>query len=499
MTHINKIIKNTTTVFLFGIITFVLGYLLRLLIARNMSLSEFGLFYSVFAFVCIFNLFRSFGLEISLTKFISSKKKNNNTSEIMSAIFMVFITKLIIAFIISMSLILLATFLSKYYFKSPLAAPLLILIALSYLVSIFLDVFSAIFQGLQKMCLYSLIEFLRNFFVIVITLIFFYFNHKQTAPAWGYFLSPVIITIIFLIFYRNQVFKFFKSFKLKNDTNKKTFNTLIAYAIPVFIGSIGVLFVNYTDTLTLTYFKTLEDVGLYNAALPTASMLLFFSTALGIVLFPIFSKYYSNGENNKIKTYINLFYKHIIFLTLPFFLIMIFFSDSIITILFGSSYISSSILLKVLSLGFFFYSIANINITIINSINKPTISTKLISLCAILNLILNIILVPIIGTLGAAISTIVSFFILFIVSTIVLWKITKFEFPIGKWILDLILGFVFIGLLYLLKEAIKTNIYLEIIITAGIGLLCYLGLGQMLKLIDIKELILLFKKSIKNK
>ena len=52
MTNYTKFaIKGATTVLILSAIGAFLGYLVRLVLARNLSVEEYGLFYSVFAFL----------------------------------------------------------------------------------------------------------------------------------------------------------------------------------------------------------------------------------------------------------------------------------------------------------------------------------------------------------------------------------------------------------------------------------------------------------------
>ena len=45
--YVEKIAKGSITIFLLSIIASIVGYLLRLFLARNLSVSDFGLFFSV--------------------------------------------------------------------------------------------------------------------------------------------------------------------------------------------------------------------------------------------------------------------------------------------------------------------------------------------------------------------------------------------------------------------------------------------------------------------
>ena len=67
-------INSTFFVSIFGIISIILAYSLRIILAKNLSLEDFGLFYAVFSFVSLFLFFEGFGTSTALVKFISQFK-----------------------------------------------------------------------------------------------------------------------------------------------------------------------------------------------------------------------------------------------------------------------------------------------------------------------------------------------------------------------------------------------------------------------------------------
>ena len=56
--------------FITSIIAAFLGYLVRLVMVRNLSVEDVGLFYSVFSFLSVINIFKAIGTDTALIKFI---------------------------------------------------------------------------------------------------------------------------------------------------------------------------------------------------------------------------------------------------------------------------------------------------------------------------------------------------------------------------------------------------------------------------------------------
>ena len=58
-------------VFITIIIGSFLAYLIRIILARNLSIEGYGLFYAVFTFIVFFSLFKDIGLRNAGVKFIA--------------------------------------------------------------------------------------------------------------------------------------------------------------------------------------------------------------------------------------------------------------------------------------------------------------------------------------------------------------------------------------------------------------------------------------------
>ena len=80
--YTRKTVRGAGLVFVFSIFAAALGYLTRLVIARNLTLEEYGLFYSIFALVMLFGLFKDFGPGAALAKFIAEFKVNKEFGKI---------------------------------------------------------------------------------------------------------------------------------------------------------------------------------------------------------------------------------------------------------------------------------------------------------------------------------------------------------------------------------------------------------------------------------
>ena len=66
MNYAKRVFKGTVIVFVISLLSALLGYLIRLVLARGISQESYGVFYAVFSFFGLIALFRDYGADASL-------------------------------------------------------------------------------------------------------------------------------------------------------------------------------------------------------------------------------------------------------------------------------------------------------------------------------------------------------------------------------------------------------------------------------------------------
>jgi len=494
MNYTRKAVRGAGFVFVVSLLAAFLAYLFRLLLARNLTQTEYGLFYAVYGLLIFSTVFNNLGTSQALVKFIPEFKVKKRFNSIKNSIIYVAIIQLIISILIAFVLILFSDFLALNYFRNPQASLIIELFAIIFLLRPFTSLLTYIFQGFQRMKYFASVDFLRTSFILIITFLGFKLAKTVLVPTFAYLFTPIILLIILVPLLLKKVFPEFLEIKFTLD--KKLIKKLIFFGFPLIFMSIGGLILNYTDTVMLTYFSGLKQVGLYNAALPTANILGYFSIALMAVVFPLTAELWARGHKEQLLDGINLLYRYSFIVILPLALTIFSFPEIILNILFGHTYVPASSVLRILSLGIIVMTITRINFSAISGIGKPKLIAKIILIGAILNIILNFILIPKYGMVGAAVTTFVGYLLMMGLSVANLKKLIGARAPIKYWIKNLFLGLIFVLIIFYLKNLLVLNVYLELAIVIGIAGIIYSGLVFALKLITITEIKELIKRVI---
>jgi len=471
--YARRLVKGSTIVFTGLIAAGLVGFLLRMFLARNLSVADYGLFYAVFSLVSFFSLFRDLGLNSALVKYIPEFQVHRDFRSIKSAIISVTLFQAIFALLITALLFVFSDWFALEFFKSEAAVGPLQILSIWFFIMVFYSVIRSVFQGLQNMLIYSALEFSW------ITLVLFWsiilvgdFCLGPFGVASAYLLSTLVMNALGLVYFRMRYQRVFEG---KPANVKLLSKKLFMFALPVFIGSLGVMILSYMDTIMLTIFRTLPEVGYYQAAQPTASILWTFVVALTTVLFPMVSELWAKREQVLLSTTLHFSIKFLFVLIVPAALTFIAFPDIILRLLFGDEYLAGVTALRILSGGMVVYMFFAILANVMSGINKPSINTKVVVAMACLNFLGNLLLIPKYGIEGAAITTFCSYlfgtFALFRYSK----KYVKFVMPTSYLFKTSVGGMLTLFLISALKFVIVLPPWPEAFIVMILSLIFYVG------------------------
>jgi len=484
MSYSKRAIRASLFAFVSALFVAVIGYLIRIILARNLSVEDYGLYFAVFAFVSFVLFFRDFGLGSALIKYIAEYRVKSQHPEIKTSIYSVFYSLLAFSLIYGLLLFFGAPYISTYYFKDERAL-LLLYFFIAYILFSALTIFlKSIFQGFQKIKTFSMVEVVRMIFVLILILIFLKLDYNIYSPIFAQVISWILVFLMFLPFF----FKTFPYFKYRTKNLLSITKNLYSFGFAVTFTQIGSKIISRADTLMLTYFTSLTDVGIYNVVLPSALLFLFFGTSISTILYPMVSELWAKKDKKRLSEGIQLVYKYTFIIAIPLFLAFFAFSQVFIRLMFGEGYIGGVLTFQILLLGILFYLVAGINNNILAGIGKPKIVTKIILLTAGINIILNLIMIPLFGISGAGIATSFSYVLVMVMSTRSVSSYVQLSIPWKEWIKTFLIGGIFLVVIYSIKEFLNINIWLKVIISISIASAIYLLSLYVLKIIDVQEI-----------
>ena len=484
--YTKKVVVGGSLVLIFTVSAAFFGYLIRLVTARSLPPAEFGLVYSIFATFGLFSILQHLGLNEALVKYLAEFKVHRQLGKIKSAMVFTLVFQLVTAFILAAIFWMIAPWLAENYFKSQLAVGGVRLYAVAIFLSPVENFFFSVFRGYQKPFWYSAANLARMAFIFVATIILLSFSKTITSPILAYVLVYALSFLVYLPYFLKKMFPGF--FKIQFNSFNVVAKKLVHFGIPVIIAGAASTVISYTDTVLITFFKTLNDVAIYAAAIPTAGLLWFFGSSLAIILLPLSSEMWKRKHSHLMSEGVNLLYKYGIILVVPFVVLMAVFPELILRVLFGAEYSAGATVLMILSVAALFFTIGQINIALLSGMGKPRINARIVIIAAIFNFASNLVLIPLIGIAGAAISTGIAFALIGILGSIRLRKEISFSYPVSAWIKTAACAAVFLVSVLIMKNVLSMGMLAKIIISLVIGLIIYAAMILLTKTVTIHEI-----------
>lgn len=482
-------LRRSIISFIFTILAVILSYVFRFFLAQHTSVAQFGLFYSMLSFFTFLLIFVELGfgpvmIKTIVTNNLQKKRVAQTEAANKELLLSAFLFQLVItAIIVIITIIFADVILNNFFHTAETYAKLaFLLMALWFLTQPIFYFFNALYLGFQRTSWYALFDASKIIVSFILLLLFVFIPSinilNNLAPFLAYGLMNISLLLIGLPTIRYLLPYFFTT---AIQLSLKKVITILRESIYIGLAGFSWIIITQIDTLLLTYFRTLEEVGLYQAALPFSTIFSFFSGALVIVLIPASAELYYSKKLNTLATLLSSLYKGIAMAILPLAVILAVFAKQIILFFFGSAYLASTVAVQYFAASAVFYVFAMINGTVLNSIGNGKTVFRYTCLVCIMSLLLNLLLIPNYGIIGATISNVISFLVLLVASLYSLMQRVPFLWFTKETARLLAVTILFAILLITLKSTIGTTIT-QGIISITVALAVYIALLSLCKI-----------------
>ena len=404
-----KYFKNTSWVLVEKIIRFTVGLFVGVWVARYLGPERFGLLSYAQSFVGLFTIIASLGLDGIVVRELV--KNNNLNDEIIGTAFWL---KLIAAFGVLLILAIAINLTSNDTYTN-----ILIFIIASATIFQSFNVVDFYFQSkvMSKFVVYANIISLFLSSIVKITLIL---NEAPlVAFAWVILFDSFILACGFIYFYIKKNLKF----KIKNLKLKiKTATSLLKDSWPLILSGIAISIYMKIDQVMIKEMMNAEAVGQYAAAVRLSEVWYFIPMVITASLFPAIV----NAKKVSEKLYygrLQKLYDLNFFIALILGLPVIVFSNFIVELLYGQQFNQSAQILSIhMFCGFLvFMGVVRGKWMLNENLQRYDLFIHIIG--AIANIIFNYIFISLLGIIGAAYATLLSYIFTLFFSSLIIRKI----------------------------------------------------------------------------
>ena len=471
-----KLIAKTSFVVLIGLFFAKLfTYIFRITVARYYGPEVYGLFSLSLMVIAWFTAFVSLGFLEGILRFIPFYRGRNQINKIKYTVKLTSKIIIISGIISGVLLFLLSKYISITFFHSEELIPFLKISSILIVIWMLASLYTYIIRAYEKTSSYSFIyNILQNLLRLVFLIFLIFLGLKGEATILAYFLGAFCILVISYLFCRYKLPLIFGPCRLDRKKKKAVSREIFNYSWPtVFNSLIATIFV-WIDSFSIGYFRTVADVGIYNVAIPIATLLLIAPDLFTQLFFPLVNREYVKKNFKLVKELSQQVGKWIFIINIPLLIILLLFPGAVINILFGPEYIAAENALRMLAVGNFIFSIATISYFLILVKGKTKIPLMNTSFLAALNILLNFLLVPRYGINGAAFSTTFCFTF---GSIIYMFQAKKFIsiVPLRRKMLTIaLLSIIPTILLFFIRRVVEINLFNLIILGLFFILLYFL-------------------------
>lgn len=388
------------------ILSKVLTYLFRIVVARKFGPEIYGLFSLASMIVLLFYSVSSLGLPNGIVRNVSIYRAKDEINKVRCIVKSSLNISLFLSISAGIILFLTADFISLNIFHNSDLTIYLRFFSLIIPFYVLYSIFMSLIQAYEQIGWYSFIDnVLQNVVKLAVLLTLLAIGLKTSSIIVSYTVSIFFIFLAAFFVCRYKLPQAFKNIDMEDSEKKKVIRELFSYSWPLTLFALISFFFYWIDSFVIGYFKDAATVGIYNAAVPIASFLIFVPTLFIQLFFPLITKEFGKGNLSVIRELSKQVTKWTLILNLPLFAIMILFPGAFLNILFGPEYIVAKNSLVFLAIGSFFSSIFYLSNNLVSIAGKSKLILANIIFVSILNFILGIILIQDYGINGVAFAT----------------------------------------------------------------------------------------------
>lgn len=356
-----------------------------------------------------------------------------------------------------------------------------ILFALYYVATAFHSAIAYFARGVEQVKVYSIAGVFHTFTFILLNILFL---TGLKIGVTGYLLSMILSSVISSLY-------LILGARLYNYVNfkkidKKLVRDMLLYSVPLIPNALSWWISNSSDKYLLTFICGISVTGIYSVSQRIPSLFATVSTIfMGAWQISAYEDFGSE-ESRKFFSNVYRFYSSANILMVSF---LICFTKPLSRLLFSNDFYIGWQFVPVLLIAFLFHSMSSFLGTVYTSAKKTKQMLYTTLIGAILNIVFNAALIPWIGAQGAAIATLLSYFIIWLIRLINSRELIKLDLNIK---LDIASYIVLLGQSVLILS--DAGFIYEALAWGMISILFLINKNEMAE--PIKKILYKFKKRV---
>lgn len=405
--RVQKLIKGSVLIFLGNVLGAGAGFFLRFITARHLGASDYGVVILGFVTLNVATIFVLMGLPEGLGRYLS--RVDNPSKTFYGAIALTvplscLLTAILYTFAPGVAAVL----------NEPKLTPVLRLFIISLPFVVVVKIAIGGFRGSKDAIGRVVVQnLLYQCFTAGVVFGGVIFSVGVTGIVGGWTLSYILtgISAILILFSRTKLLDQLRSVSLAdiNPVSEQGTKQILFFSLPLLASEGLWMLVTQSDSFLIAFFMESQDVGVYDAAFTVARLVMLVTGTVSFLFLPLLSELHEENNIQKMSGVYKMSAKWMSLFVLPGIVVFIAIPDTLLRVIFGPEFGTGGVVLVILSLGFYVNVIMGLNQDGIMAIGQPQLILRANIFAFFLNISLNILLIPVLGVIGAAIASALSF------------------------------------------------------------------------------------------
>ena len=460
-----KFAKDVLVIGISNILVALSSIILLSLITKNLGAYDYGIWIQFNVTVNLVLAFAGIGLPFALVRLLPSK---TNKEEIQEDFYSIFYLVFFITLIVSTILIAFADIIATAFFGG--ATDIVRIIGLIILVGSLNYVLQSAFRAFQKIKEYALFQIAGPYSQIAIIT-------YLALNGYGMLAIVLAVLVINLVLFISMFFLI----KAQIGIRRPHFSRIkdyLSFGLPMIPWNLSMWVMSGSTRYIISFFLGVTAVGVYSAAYSMGQVMFMLSGILSFVLTPAVSKLYDEGKMEDVKKHLSFSLKYLLALAIPFVFGAAVLAKPVLQ-LFSTAAIADEgyLVVPLVALNALPWGIYAVAAQVLLLLKKTkTIAISWV-IAASVNCLLTIVSVPLVGIMGAAVTSVISNAMG--TGIIIYYCQKEFSFPVDlKFIIKSLVASTIMGLAI---WAISPKENLTTVISGIAGVAIYVGTLLLLK------------------
>jgi O-antigen/teichoic acid export membrane protein len=348
-----SIFKNTTFLLQSQMLVTLISLLRHIFVIRLLGSFQYGLVSQLVVLVSIIGIFRYWGINSALVKFLAEYRNKNQPILLQHFL----LSSFLFEFILGLLLSLVSFFVSSYYahnlIHQPELEPFLKIYSFFILFQCLYEYSLSVLLGYEEIKYYGYFTLSYTLIKSILPPLFVYSGYGVYGIVMGNLIPLVIISVLSLAVVYKQFYSHKKHIYSDISRLNAAFKQLLWYGVPLFFINITKTIKSQISSLVLSIYVGPVSLANYSISQNYETIYSNITAPLSNVLFPSFSKLIITEDQHKISLIYNYanFYMSLFVFPLTFGILLL--SNHMVVILYGTTFLYASGFINLIILKYF--------------------------------------------------------------------------------------------------------------------------------------------------